>query len=213
MYDLKCPKCLTPQMASDGSCKICGTALDGSANSQSAHQSGTRSFLDRADQPIFFPVSKRKFILMSVTTFGLYGIFWAFKSWLYVQTTTGKKMSPGWRAWFSIFYLQNLLDEILGIGKEINLSVAAKPYSSIKIYVLWLVLTICGRLPGAFCIFGLFNFVPLLPAVGYVNELNKAAGKENLINTKFSFGNIVWLVIGSCLVVLSIIGTFLPDQK
>lgn len=56
--------------------------------------------LNRESHLLFFSVSKRKFIMMSMVTFGLYDIYWFYKNWVIVRDS-GAKVSPLLRTFFA----------------------------------------------------------------------------------------------------------------
>jgi hypothetical protein len=165
---------------------------------------------DNSNQPVFFPVSKLKFIVMNVATFGLYEIFWAFKSWKYLADTGKKKISPEWRAWFSIIFLYDLLKEMRDHAKSTKGPFSVS-FSPIDVFLPWLILTVLARLPDLLGLIGMLAFIPLLSVVGYINEMNQMEGKGHLINSKFSTINKVGIGIGAVLLLLTIIGSFLPN--
>lgn len=201
MYELKCPKCMTPQVASGAACSVCGTAVNAGAGLGVPDSSIFYGVEKPLAQPIFFPISLSKFIVMNLATMGLYQIFWAFKSWHYFASV-GHSIRPGWRAWFSVFYLHSLLKEILSTGKAVGLSNA---YSPTRVFVTWLILQISARLPDPFWLISLFTFVPLISVVRYVNGINHSTGKGDSINSKFSAINWFVIVVGFVIQVLALL--------
>lgn len=156
-------------------------------------------------QPILFPVSVLKFSLMNVATFGLYQIFWSFKSWHYLFSV-GHRVRPALRAWFSIFYLYPLLKEIIVIGKAAGLS---RPYYlPVKAFVLWLFLQFTAGLPDPLWLISSFAFVPLIPVLLYVNGINRCTGKGDSINSKFSIINLLAIAVGAAVLACAILNYF-----
>ena len=64
------------------------------------------------DGPEFFPVSEGKLITLYILSFGLYGFYWFYKNWQLQQPKMEKKISPFWRATFSIFFTHALFRRI-----------------------------------------------------------------------------------------------------
>jgi hypothetical protein len=147
---------------------------------------------------------------MSIATFGLYELFWAYKCWQYLVVSRKAKISPGLRAWFSIIFLYDLLKEMRDHVKSQKgpFSVSLSP---IGVFLPWLVLTVLSRLPDAFNLIACITFIPLLPAVTYVSEMNRMDGKEGLMNNKFSTVNKVGIGVGLVLLILIVIGLCLPQ--
>ncbi len=208
MYELKCPNCMTPQVASGAACSVCGTAVNDGRGSGVPNS----SIFDRVEkplaQPILFPISLSKFIVMNLATLGLYQIFWAFKSWHY-YASVGHSIRPGWRAWLSFFYLHSLLKEILATGKAVGLS---DSYSPTRVFVPWLILQLAARLPDPIWLVSFFTFVPLISVLRYVNEINRSTGKGDSINSKFSPINWFGIVVGSVIVAVTVWSAFTPEK-
>ena len=68
--------------------------------------------MNENSQPMFFPVSRFKLLVMSLVTFGLYEIFWFYKNWQLFKAKTGSDISPFWRTVFRVFFIYELLHEI-----------------------------------------------------------------------------------------------------
>jgi len=67
---------------------------------------------DHDDGPEFFPVSEGKLITLYILSFGLYGFYWFYRNWQLQQPKMDKKISPFWRATFSIFFTHALFSRI-----------------------------------------------------------------------------------------------------
>jgi len=210
VYEVNCAKCMTPQLASDGACSVCGTPVSKVPGDQAPRSSIFGSIEKPPAQPIFFPVSVLKFIVMDLATFGLYQIFWAFMSWHYFASL-GHRVRPGWRAWLPIFYLHSLLKEIVAVGKAAGLT---KSYSPTGVFVTWLIFQCSAFLPDTFC-FWLVRFVlflPLIPVVRYVNEINRITGKAQSINSQFSVSNWFGIAVGAVILLCSARSSVLIGQ-
>ena len=57
--------------------------------------------MNEESQPMFFPVSRLKLLVMSLVTFGLYEVFWFYKNWQLFKAATVRDISPFWRTVFS----------------------------------------------------------------------------------------------------------------
>lgn len=51
-------------------------------------------------QPVLFPVSPLKLVVMSTVTLGIYEIYWFYKNWKLVKQQTDRDIMPFWRAFF-----------------------------------------------------------------------------------------------------------------
>jgi hypothetical protein len=58
----------------------------------------------------------------------------------------------------------------------------------------------------------LFAFLPLIPVQARVNRINAAVSERHDPNSHFTGWNLVAVVVGSLLLTLSLIGTFLMEN-
>ncbi|MHB1342721.1 MAG: DUF4339 domain-containing protein [Coriobacteriia bacterium] len=121
--------------------------------------------------PIYYPVSTAKFIVMSVLTWGLYDLYWAYRNWKYVKDASGLKISPFWRAWFTVFFNYELLGRI----KEETSARTYATWSPGWLTAAYLLLLLSSRLPDPLWLVSVFSFVPLLPVIRTINDANSAA--------------------------------------
>jgi|AGTN01.3.fsa_nt_gi hypothetical protein len=159
--------------------------------------------------PAFFTVSVLKFTLLSLSTLGLYDLYWIYKNWKVISERQGIKMRPFWRAFFAYFYIFPLLKEFRSAassqGDFGNLAAGA-------LATAWIVMSLTWKLPDPLSLISMFAFIALIPAVKYVNNFEKQVHPETPINSKFSVWNWVGLIIGIILFPLVVIGTFLPNN-
>jgi hypothetical protein len=62
-------------------------------------------------QGVLYPVSPRKFLLLSFLTLGLYTALWFWKNWRWVKAHDRPEITPFMRAMFSIFFVYPLFKE------------------------------------------------------------------------------------------------------
>jgi hypothetical protein len=169
-----------------------------------------------ADQatPRFFPVSPVKLCLLTLASFGLYEIFWFYKSWQLVKAREQSDIRPFWRGFFAVFYIHQLAETI----KRDCARYGVEPKSPLTTHaVLWICLTIGGNIAsrltdGPLWLLSLIAVVPLMVIQKTVNELNRQAAPHHDPNTRFSVLNIVGIVFGLILLLLAIIGSTAPVQ-
>ena len=63
-------------------------------------------------------ISLNKFIFLSIITFGIYEIWWAYKAWKFFQQKDRLDIMPATRAIFSIIFLNSLFIKTLEFAKE-----------------------------------------------------------------------------------------------
>ena len=60
----------------------------------------------------FYVVGKAKFLILMITTFGLYEFFWFYKNWSLYKARHNENMLPVMRAIFSIFFVYSLFKRV-----------------------------------------------------------------------------------------------------
>lgn len=152
-----------------------------------------------AATPQYFPVSKTKLVLMSLGTLGLYEMYWFYKNWCFVRREQ-PDIRPFWRAFFGIFYCHSLL-------KDVEMAALAQgvPFqgSTVFLALVWILLSLAGRLPGLFSLLSLFSVAPLLLVQESINELNRRAAPDHDPNSRFSVVNILGMLVGFTLLIFS----------
>ena len=160
-----------------------------------------------AGQPVFFPVSPLKLVVMSTVTFGLYEVYWFYKNWkLIKQRTDSGGGMPFFRAFFCVFYCYSLFKEVKIIATSRGLS---SPSPGL-IAIVWIVLTISWRLPDPYWLMCLVTPLVLVPIQKVVNNLNTVIAPNHNPNARFSGWNIAGIVVGGIFILLIVIALFLP---
>jgi hypothetical protein len=163
--------------------------------------------MNENSQPIFFPVSRLKLLVMYIVTFGLYEVFWFYKNWQLFKAATGDDISPFWRTVFRVFFFYELLDEIQEKAQSRGVHADFSPF---LLSVVWIGVMVCTRLPDPYWLVGLFSVIVLLPVQETVNELNSLAAPNHNPNDQFSVWNIAAIAVGGSLTLLAIVGTLMP---
>ena len=167
-----------------------------------------------AATPAFFPVSRRKLIVMSTLTFTLYQLVWFYKNWALVRAR-GEPVLPLARAIFAVFFAYGLFDRI----RRRNDSAARLEAGWLA--AAWIGLTIVGNLLDRFVgseptagvlavsmVIGLASVLPLLPVQSAVEAINRAEAPEHDPNDRFTAWNWLWIVIGALLMGATVLGLF-----
>lgn len=142
-------------------------------------------------------VSVNKFIILSIFSFGLYEIWWMYKAWVFMKEKDRIQIMPVARAIFSIFFLNSLFERILQFARVNGYQ---KQYSSAGLYVIYIVFTICDRLPEPYSVIGIFTFLAFFQPVDAFNKGIELSPYYSLnIRSKFSLWEIIILIIGGIL--------------
>lgn len=156
----------------------------------------------------FFAASALKFVLMAFCTFGLYTLYWSYMNWRLVKQRSGESLMPFWRAFFSVFWTYSLFEEINHGAKRqgVDASVASG-----LLALAYFVLSVLSRLPDPWGLVIFFAFLCFLPANNVALQVNASANPGALVNSRFSAWNIVALALGGLIMILGIVGTFMPE--
>ena len=180
---ITCPDCGEELAASLAACPGCGCPVAGGEES-----------------PVrYSPVRIDKFVILSLVTFGAYGLAWFYRNWRYIKTNEGTSIWPWARALFSPLWYYQMLE---------RLDVQGKGLLAAAFFILSLGLS---RLPDPYWMLAFLGVLPLIPAVKAINDLNERSATRHP-----SFGwrrrSAAVLVLGLLLsVALVLAGTFAPS--
>ena len=158
---------------------------------------------DNSHKPEIELIDSNKFILLFILTFGLYGIWWMYKSWNFFKERELLDIMPAARAIFAIFFMHSLFEKIKGFARAFG---SDTNYSSAGLFVGYILLSLTSRLPEPFFLITFLSFIFFLQPL---NALNYAIENSNSYRIKrrgFNNRQIVLIVIGSIVWILMIIG-------
>jgi hypothetical protein len=127
-----------------------------------------------------------QFVLLSILTMGLYGVWWMYKSWRFFQEKENLDIMPAARAIFSIFFLISLMNKILEYAREKGYG---GDYSTVLLFVCFFMANLLSRLPDPYWLISLFGFFFLIPpfqALNYAkqNDPTIEAVEQDSFNTR-----------------------------
>ena len=148
-----------------------------------------------------------KFILLSVITFGIYELIWFYRNWKFLKEKNKMNISPFLRAVFAPLFAASIAKHILELLKEKNYQ---PQYSSTTIGISYFVISALWRLPDPYWLISFFTFLPMIPIV---KAMNIYWQKENpdLPLKNFLWWQIILVIFGVILFILTVIGTFIPE--
>ncbi|WP_193163043.1 hypothetical protein [Microbulbifer hainanensis] len=153
----------------------------------------------------FYVVSKTKFLVLMIATFGIYEIYWFYKNWSLYKRANNEDMWPVPRAIFAIFFAHSLFRLMDSRVREAEKNISWNPEWMGAVYVLaTLVSTIADRISTKMPEYSVLDVVSLglLPLITWV--LYRAQSVANLVcgdpegksNAQFTAANYAWTVIG-----------------
>lgn len=167
--------------------------------------------------PEFYVVSRNKFLILFISTFGFYRLYWFYKNWSLYRKSSGKKMLPVMRAFFSIFFTHALFKLLDGKSKVMDHTHKWSPDNMATLYVLFAILeNVSDRLSRKSIGEPFTDFIVLItmPVIGWT--LYKAQISANIAcddpagagNSQLSPANYAWIVLGVVFWVLVGLGLY-----
>lgn len=148
-----------------------------------------------------------KFILLSVITFGIYELYWFYKTWKFLKERNNLDISPFWRAVFSPLFAGSNAEHVLKLANEKNYT---EKYSPTVIGISYFVLSALSRLPVPYLLISYLTFLPMIPIVKAMNFYWQKE-KPDLPLKNFSYWQIILIIFGVILFILVLIGAFMPE--
>jgi hypothetical protein len=160
-------------------------------------------------QPPYFAVSPSKFLVLSLCTFGLYEFFWVYWNWKLIKEREQSGISPFWRTFFGYIFCYALLSRVKQSADDAGVSgFAAGPLTA-----GWIALSLLWKLPDPWWLVCFLATVFLLPVQATVNRINALHAPGHDPNDGYSRWNVATVAIGGLLLILAIVGTFLPPEN
>lgn len=159
-------------------------------------------------QPVFFVVSVRKLVVLSVCTFGFYQMYWMYRHWKLVRDQRGESLSPALRTVMAVFFCYPLFRRILRHPSAPD----ATRRAAGPIAIGWIVLCLLWWLPVPYGLLtNLAAMFIVVPVQNAANAVNRAVAPAHPPNARIA--GLDWLVVvpGGLLLALGVVGSFLPQ--
>jgi hypothetical protein len=156
-------------------------------------------------------VDGTKVLILSIVSFGLYGIWWIYKSWRFFKEKDGLDIMPAARAIFSIFFLYSLFENIQHYARSNGYE---KSYSSGALFAGQLVFSLASRLPEPYWLISVVSSFFILAPANALNFAITNSGQYNATTISgFNGRQIAVLVIGGIFWILVLAGLFLAPES
>ena len=156
----------------------------------------------------FFPVSVSKLITLSLFTLGVYELFWFYKNWRLVREREHSRILPFWRAFFGIFFCYAMFKQVRDFPVQ---TVSNEDLPAGALAAGWIITTLLWRLPDPYWLICFTSFVFMIPVQATAIRINEAVAPGHDRNAKFTPMNWVTIVVGGLVLILALIGMFLPE--
>ncbi|MEP7087462.1 MAG: hypothetical protein ABI884_09015 [Gemmatimonadota bacterium] len=154
-----------------------------------------------ATEAPYFPVSRLKLFVMSVTTLSMYQIYWFYKNWQLANARKGSGGSPFWRALAAPITAHGLFAEVRTDAQSRFVTVG---WSSAGLAVIYFGLTLCCFLDYPWWTIALGSVFALLPVHTTMETVNAKVAPNAPRNDGFSATDAVVIVVGIALTVLGL---------
>ena len=156
-------------------------------------------------ESMFYGVGVSKFIILSILTWGLFTFYWFYKNFSLYKKRFDDDSMPLARAIFSPIFAYSLF---IVVNMQLEERGHKKPLSAGGIAAAYFFLNLGGRfLPDLYAILCSFLiFLPLLGANKQINLLNQEDNSNYLPDSKYSWVNWVFIILGSVFTLLVILG-------
>ncbi len=194
---IKCPFCAEEINSNSLKCEYCDEIIgQGTQHNEINISNGISRIL-----PVW------KFILLSLSTLGIYELIWFYSYWKFLKEKEELEISPFWRAWFSPFWagsFSNHLQKYL-LKNEIDCT-----YSPTLIGISYLILSFLWKLPNPFWLVAYLSFIPMLPLLNATNDYWKKTEK-NCIPNRFIWWQLALMSLSLIFFMLIAIGVFVSE--
>lgn len=163
------------------------------------------------DAEPFYMVAPFKFMLLFLSTWGLYGIYWFYRHWRQLRNVRGRKVWPVPRSVFAIFFTHSLFAEI---DRELGRNGHRYEWSANGQATFYVVLVIGGYIldrvtddSGWAILLSIVTLIlPMLPLLKAQKAANTALGDaDGEVNRELTLANIAWIAVGSLLWLLTLV--------
>jgi hypothetical protein len=158
----------------------------------------------------FFAVSLPKLITLSVCTFGLYQLFWFYMNWRLFRERQDSTILPFWRVVFAYFFCYAMFKQIRDFPVQ---TVSNENLPAGALATGWVATSLLWKLPDPYALVCFSSFLFMVPVQVTAIRINEAVAPGHDRNRKFTLANWVTVVVGGLLLILTIIGSFLPEPS
>jgi hypothetical protein len=157
----------------------------------------------------WYVVGRAKLLIMSVATVGLYQLYWFYKQWQCVRDRHDEPdVRPVLRTIFAVFFCFGLFERISDRAAERGVEHVPSPGPCT---VAYLGLSFTSLLPDPVWMISIASVLPLLSVQRAASALALADAPHADPNTRLTGLNWVAVVIGSLVLLLTIIGLLIGD--
>lgn len=149
-------------------------------------------------------VTLQKFIILSIISFGLYPIWWMYKTWKFFKEKDNLDIMPVPRAIFAIFFLNGLFNRIQDFAGSKGYT---KTFSSVGCFLGVIGFNFAGKLPEPYFLISFLSFLFFLPGVEALNHgIRNSVAFDVRETESFNARQLILLILGGIFWVLVLMG-------
>lgn len=164
--------------------------------------------------PVFYVVSRSKLVVMTLSTLGVYLVYWAYRNWHLYKVSTQARVLPLVRGFFLALFIPSLFVTIERRMKAFGVSYCWRPRLLATIFLLGGCITV-GRIwiPGIYLNLGMLatglgiQLACVIRVQHAINFFEK--DPEGQQNTALSGLNWLWVALGASVIGLAGWGLYL----
>ena len=168
---------------------------------------------DSIEKEEFYIVSPSKFLILQISTLGIYSIYWFYKHWQQYKTKHQEEIWPIARGIFQIFFVHALFASFYLRAKEKDASLNWSAEDKATIFVL---VSIAGVILSFFetkitTILGMLPF-PIVTWILYQSQFvaNQACDDpKGEKNAQITGLNVLWIILGGVWWLFTLLGLYL----
>lgn len=190
----------------DGSkfCQHCGINLSKKAKSLETKEND-EEVMSKNEPPYPYVISVTKLVVLSITTFGLYEVYWFYKQFKSFKSERKLNWTPWARAIFSGLMSYTLFSEVSKAERSADKTRGGLEAGGLAI--VYLILAYSWKLPEPYWWISMFSFLPLIPAQKAINFYWEKKYDNKIVPSSFGGWNYLWAIAGGLLLLLAIWGT------
>lgn len=159
-------------------------------------------------EPPYFAVSIPKLVALTLCTLGIYELYVQFYNWKLIKARDGSNIRPFWRVFLAYFFVYSLFVRVNRDAQKAGVrGIPAGPLAA-----GWIIVSLLWKLPDPYWLVTFAAVLFFVPVQKAINRINEAAAPGHDPNDRFTDWQVAILVIGGLLLVLSVIGAFLPEE-
>jgi hypothetical protein len=209
----RCPDCGFPTEDPDAPCERCGfqaavavgtipPPVDESARVAPVDAPWSRPRATAfVEGEYYFPFPVSKLILLSLTSLGIYPVYWFYKQWRFIKLSGESDLAIFPRVFFAGLFAHGLFRRVREHAASLGIRTPWSPGALVFGYIAFPLVTYLG---GWTAVLAPFNVLALAPVQRTMNEINAASSPPVAPDPHYTIAEILALLPGACIVLVCV---------